>query len=137
MPISKPEMVEYGFAVSPGAETFVAVSPEAIIGDEAIYKFDHQKRQCYLNSERQLRFFRHYSFLNCFRECATNHTFQVRCTLCFILDRTASIISMYLIGSSTFYYNHATYRDRLKAQFPPSTPACVVFPVNPFSAAAA
>jgi hypothetical protein len=70
-------MVEYGFAVHPGTETFLAMNPESIRADEAIHKFSYHKRQCYLQSERQLKFYQHYSFLNCFMECAANYTFQV------------------------------------------------------------
>ena len=60
-----------------GAETFIAMTPEAIRAKEAIYKFDYAKRQCYLESDRSLHFFRHYSFLNCYMECSSNVTFQV------------------------------------------------------------
>ena len=60
-----------------GAETFLAMTPEAIRAKEAIYKFDYAKRQCYLESDRDLHFYRHYSFLNCYMECSSNVTFQV------------------------------------------------------------
>ena len=53
------------------------MTPEAIRAKEAIYKFDYAKRQCYLESDRDLHFYRHYSFLNCYMECSSNVTFQV------------------------------------------------------------
>ena len=77
-----PELVEFGFAVAPGTESFISVDPEVIHADEAIYKFSVNKRQCYLEGERKLKYFRQYSFLNCFLECSTNFTFQVRNAKC-------------------------------------------------------
>jgi amiloride-sensitive sodium channel len=71
-------MVEYGFAISPGAETFVAMIPEAIHADEAIHKFDYHKRQCYLQDEKYLQYYQHYSIINCFMECSVNYTLKVR-----------------------------------------------------------
>ena len=69
-----------------GAETFIAMTPEAIRAKEAIYKFDYAKRQCYLESDRDLHFYRHYSFLNCYMECSSNVTFKVgtegECVVC-------------------------------------------------------
>ena len=72
-----PELVEFGFALQPGTESFVAVDPEMIQADDAIHKFSTVKRQCYLEDEKELLYFKHYSFLNCFLECSTNYTFQV------------------------------------------------------------
>ena len=72
-----PEMVEYGFAVHPGTETFLSVTPTNIIADENIHSLSKDKRQCYLKEEKHLAFFKHYTFLNCFMECSANYTFQV------------------------------------------------------------
>ena len=76
-PVTLPEMIEYGFAVSPGTEAFYAVSPSVIHADEAIHGIDIAKRGCYLEEERELTYFKHYTFLNCFMECVSNYTFQV------------------------------------------------------------
>ena len=70
-------MVEYGFALHPGTEAFLSVSPTAIVADRAIHGMPREKRQCYLSKEKELAFFRHYTFLNCFMECAANFTFEV------------------------------------------------------------
>ena len=75
-PITLPEMVEYGFAIEPGTETFFAVDPTAIHADEDIYDVNYHKRQCYLADEKPLAYFRHYSFLNCFMECTSNYTYE-------------------------------------------------------------
>ena len=76
-PISMPEMIENGFAISPGTETFLAVTPEMIHADEAIHGISYEKRGCYLEDEKSLSYFRHYSFLNCFLECSSNFTADV------------------------------------------------------------
>ncbi len=76
-PISQPEMIEYGFAVSPGTEAFLAVTPEMIHAEEAIHAFSYETRGCYLEGEKTLSYFHHYSFLNCFMECSSNFTFSV------------------------------------------------------------
>ena len=77
MPMAMPELLEYGYGVYPGMETWVSVVPEMVVVDTAIHKFDYHQRQCYLNDDRDLYFFRNYTFLNCFMECASNYTFEV------------------------------------------------------------
>ena len=76
-PITTPEMVEFGFALSPGTENFISVSPEYIFANEAIHHIDYEIRQCFLESERSLHYYQHYTYLNCFLECVSNHTFKV------------------------------------------------------------
>ena len=77
MPMTMPELLEYGFGVHPGKETFVSVRPEMIHADEDIHTYDYHKRQCYLDEDRELFFFKNYTFLNCFQECAANYTKEV------------------------------------------------------------
>lgn len=77
MPMAMPELIEYGYGVYPGMETYVSVVPEMVVVDKAIHKFDYHQRQCYLNEDKDLYFFRNYTFLNCFMECASNYTFEV------------------------------------------------------------
>ena len=79
-PVTLPEMIEYGFALYPGTEAFYAVTPSVIHADTAIHGISYTKRGCYLENERELEFFKHYTFLNCFMECASNYTFQVYLT---------------------------------------------------------
>ena len=81
MPMTMPELLEYGFAVSPGSENFIAVTPEMIAADQSIHKFDYHLRQCYLNEDKELHFFKNYTFLNCFQECASNYTEKVNFSL--------------------------------------------------------
>ena len=77
MPMTMPELLEYGFALSPGSENFISVTPEVIAAEQSIHKFDYHIRQCYLNEDKDLHFFKNYTFLNCFQECASNYTKEV------------------------------------------------------------
>ena len=72
-------MSEYGFILAPGSENFVELDPRMLTSDEAIHDIEPEQRVCFIANERQLKFFRHYSFINCFRECVSNHTFAVSC----------------------------------------------------------
>jgi len=76
-PVSIPDMVEHGFAISPGSEAFFAVKPAYIHADAAIHTIGYEKRGCYIDGERKLAFYKHYTFINCYMECAANFTFQV------------------------------------------------------------
>ena len=77
LPISQPEMVDYGFSIAPGEEAFVGVSPEGIHSDNDITAIDMDKRGCYASGERRLAFYNHYSLLNCYMECVSNYTDEV------------------------------------------------------------
>ena len=82
MPSNGPEMSEYGFILAPGSENFVELDPRMLTSDEAIYGIEPEQRICFTTNERKLKFFRHYSFINCFRECVSNHTFAVSIMAC-------------------------------------------------------
>ncbi len=78
--MTHPELLEYGYGIHPGTETFLSMTPEMIHADHNIHKFDYHTRQCYLNDDRSLHYFKNYTFLNCFAECASNYTYEVRLT---------------------------------------------------------
>ena len=77
MPSTSPEMVEYGFAISPGTENFISIKADVLHSSQDINKINIEKRGCYLDGEKDLRFYKNYAYLNCFMECAANHTFDV------------------------------------------------------------
>ena len=77
MPHTAPEVEEFGFAITPGTDNFVAVKPEVMQSNPDISGISYKKRNCYVYREKELRFFRHYAYHNCFIECASNHTFEV------------------------------------------------------------
>ena len=100
MPSTNPELVEYGFAISPGTENFMTIRADVLHSDENIEKISYIQRGCYMDGEKDLRFYRQYAYLNCFMECSSNHTFDVRYTGKQIkLERTHY---MYLIAISKY-----------------------------------
>ena len=76
-PATHPEVLEYGFAITPGTENFMPLKASMIQADDAIKSIDSDTKACYLQSEKPLRFFSHFSYLNCFMECAANYTQKV------------------------------------------------------------
>ncbi|KAM7346051.1 pickpocket protein 28-like [Cochliomyia hominivorax] len=55
-------------------EISVTILPQYIISTDNLRDFSPEKRQCYFNDERYLRFFKSYSQSNCQIECLTNFT---------------------------------------------------------------
>ena len=78
MPSTSPEMVEYGFALNPGTETFMSIKAEVLQSVRAIENIDYAKRACYMPIEKSLRYYNIYAYLNCQLECTANYTFKVR-----------------------------------------------------------
>lgn len=52
----------------------VAVTPSLVTTSDGLRNYNPQRRQCYYNSERYLRYFKHYTQSNCEVECLTNFT---------------------------------------------------------------
>ena len=77
MPSTTPELVEYGFGLLPGTETFMAMQAEVIHSTHDIININSGIRNCLMQEESNLRFFQHYAYLNCMMECTANYTFKV------------------------------------------------------------
>ena len=77
MASNTPEMINYGFSILPGTENFMAIKSEAIQSTEDVHGIDIEFRNCFLEEERSLKYYSHYSYLNCFLECGSNYTFKV------------------------------------------------------------
>lgn len=52
----------------------VTIKPQMMITSDGLRHYSPNRRQCYLNSERQLRFFKVYTQGNCELECLSNFT---------------------------------------------------------------
>ena len=91
-------MVDYGFALAPGEEAFIGVSPDGMHSDEYVTKIPMEKRGCYTASERQLAYYHHYSLLNCYMECVSNYTDHV----CATLLKTQKYFSLIIYGLNIF-----------------------------------
>lgn len=55
----------------------IVVTPTITITSEKLRKYDPEKRGCYYNSERKLRYFKTYTQSNCQEECFSNLTARV------------------------------------------------------------
>ncbi|KAM7342301.1 pickpocket protein 28-like [Cochliomyia hominivorax] len=55
-------------------EVLVSIIPQYVISTDNLHDFGPEKRQCYFNDERYLRFFKSYSQSNCQTECLANYT---------------------------------------------------------------
>ncbi|KAH8296948.1 hypothetical protein KR044_001339 [Drosophila immigrans] len=61
-----------------GSEVMVSVLPNYVVSTSNLHEISAEKRQCYFNDERALRYFRAYSQSNCQTECLANFT-MVKC----------------------------------------------------------
>jgi acid-sensing ion channel, other len=59
-----------------GREFKIMIIPNVITTDEDLISFDVDDRQCYLESEKYLRFFKIYSVKNCNVECFGNYSLR-------------------------------------------------------------
>ncbi|KAL7737995.1 hypothetical protein ACLKA6_006353 [Drosophila palustris] len=57
-----------------GHEVMVSVLPNYVVSTDNLHEISAEKRQCYFDDERALRFFRIYSQSNCQTECLANFT---------------------------------------------------------------
>lgn len=73
-PPSELPQVSDGFRIPNKQEFFVAIRPSMIKTSEGLRDYDPNRRQCFFNSERYLRFFKVYSQRSCELECLSNFT---------------------------------------------------------------
>lgn len=74
--------------VSPTKEVTIAVQPVMVTTSDGISKYPVEKRKCFMNGERNLKFFKVYSEKNCEMECFTNYTLRVCGCVKFSMPRT-------------------------------------------------
>lgn len=75
-PLDLPRMSKYYFQVPLNKYVKAAVKPEKIAISENVKKLSPEKRNCYLETERPLKFFKIYTQSNCLLECLTNFTLE-------------------------------------------------------------
>ncbi|KAI4503005.1 hypothetical protein M0802_002049 [Mischocyttarus mexicanus] len=73
-PVETPKIADFGFAVSPGKEVRVIVSPRISTASKNILTIPRRKRKCFFTTERNLRYYRTYTQRNCILECEANFT---------------------------------------------------------------
>lgn len=69
-----PQVSKHYFRVPLLQEVLVSVKPQMITTSDGLRHYSPNRRQCYFNSERQLRFFKVYTQRNCELECLSNYT---------------------------------------------------------------
>ena len=69
-----PRVSKQYFRVPLKQEVVVSVKPNMITTSEGLADYAPDRRQCYFNDERQLKFFKVYTQSNCELECLANYT---------------------------------------------------------------
>lgn len=69
-----PQVSRHYFRVPLLQEVLVSVKPNMITTSEGLRHYEPNRRQCFFDSERQLRFFKAYTQRNCELECLSNFT---------------------------------------------------------------
>lgn len=89
----------------------LSMKPKLITTSEGMRGYHPNQRQCFYNSERQLRFFRNYSQSNCEAECLANFT-KLECGC--VKFHMPSIISYFAIRHfySTLFSLFSTHRGQ-------------------------
>lgn len=73
-PHEGPRILKKHFQISPGRTVLFSIDPKLIVSSDCVRKYSPELRQCYFDSERQLRFYKNYTQRNCRVECLSNFT---------------------------------------------------------------
>lgn len=77
-PTETPKIKQYGFAVAPGSETRIIITPKISDASIRLRKIQQNVRQCIFANEGNLTYFRTYSRRNCEMECES-HFIEEQC----------------------------------------------------------
>lgn len=69
MPVDFPQISSYFYSIPFNQQTTFIIKPQMIYASKDIKDYTPESRQCYLNHERKLKFFKIYTQLNCEEEC--------------------------------------------------------------------
>lgn len=94
-----------------GYDFTVLISPKVIKTDDDLRKFSPEKRECYFNGEKELKYFKVYTRRNCELECATEFTLRYKYMKCvpFHYARNSS--------SALCDHRHERYRNNNEIYF--------------------
>ncbi|CAD6996199.1 unnamed protein product [Ceratitis capitata] len=87
-PDDVPQVSNQFVRIPMGKEVVIAVKPNMITTSSGIAEYPPQRRQCFLENERRLRFFKVYTQSNCVLECLTNLTLAKCGCVKFSMPRT-------------------------------------------------
>uniref|UniRef100_A0A182PN37 Pickpocket n=1 Tax=Anopheles epiroticus TaxID=199890 RepID=A0A182PN37_9DIPT len=88
-PVAYPRMVNQFFRIPLSQEVSVSVDPLLFDTSPNIRRYHPNRRLCYYNHERYLRYFKVYSKFNCDIECLSNYTLKTCGCVPFPLPRSA------------------------------------------------
>lgn len=71
-----PRLTQKYFRISMKKHFLVNIRPQMISTSKGLDSYEPDKRQCFLNEERKMRFFKIYTKSNCQLECLTNFTLR-------------------------------------------------------------
>lgn len=97
-----------------GKEILIAVKPNMITTSSGISEYHPHRRQCFLNGERYLKFFKIYTQNNCELECLTNFTYNKCGCVKFSMPRT---LDMPVCGEDKIYCYDRAEDDLLFKEF--------------------
>ncbi|XP_055591474.1 pickpocket protein 28-like [Uranotaenia lowii] len=75
-PSEYPQVSKKFVRVTLGRDIAIAIKPQILNTDNELHDYEPERRQCYFNRERQLKFFQVYTQANCELECSTNYTLK-------------------------------------------------------------
>lgn len=78
-------LIEYGKTYD------VTITPKITRSDEDLKKIDYDKRKCYFDDERNLKYFKTYSQKNCELECLSNFTYMMCDCVSWFMIRDSSM----------------------------------------------
>ena len=86
------DICEYQF----GTTMDVIISPSVINTENNLRSFSPERRHCYFDDERKLRFYKKYSKNNCEMECLSNHTYRICGCISYdiIRDKSTKVCSL-------------------------------------------
>ncbi|XP_073846602.1 pickpocket protein 28-like [Musca autumnalis] len=109
-----PSLEKHFVRVATNREILLAVKPKVITTSFNVEAYDPKKRRCYLNKDRQLKFYKIYTQHNCERECVTNFTFHTCGCVKFSMPHTAD---MAVCGVNKIQCYHQAREHLLLKQF--------------------
>ncbi|XP_058117490.1 pickpocket protein 28-like [Anopheles ziemanni] len=71
-----PQVSRQYYRVPLHQEVIISVKPQMITTSEGLREYTPERRQCFFNEERHLRYFKVYTQQNCELECLSNYTLQ-------------------------------------------------------------
>lgn len=106
VPGEVPQVSKHYFRVPILHEVLMSVKPNIIKTSEVLRNYEPNRRQCFFNSERQLRFFKVYTQRNCELECLSNFTKNICGCVKFSLpsNNTVEFIFLQLFLKPIFNY---------------------------------